>query len=64
MSAGSGTLRSLSLAWVLTHSHNKRVSGFAPLRPNLPFGQTSDTRRTLCVIVGFKRGKRGKYAKK
>jgi len=51
MLAGSGTLRSLSLATVLSHSDNKRVSGFAPLCPNLPFGQTSDTRRTLGEII-------------
>jgi len=52
MLAGSGTLRSPSLALVLSHSDNKRVFGFAPLRPNLPFEQTSDTLRTLGVIGG------------
>lgn len=35
-------------------SYNKRVSGFVPLalRPNSPFGRTSDTRRTLDEIAG------------
>ncbi|MCL0106471.1 hypothetical protein M1N78_02000 [Peptococcaceae bacterium] len=43
----SRTLRSLTLASVLSHSDNKRVSGFATLRPNPRCARTSDTRQPL-----------------
>ncbi len=49
--AGFGTFRSLTFASVLSHSDNKRVSGFATLRLNPRLSaRTSDTRRTSgCV---------------
>ncbi|MBT9145657.1 MAG: hypothetical protein DDT42_01532 [candidate division WS2 bacterium] len=36
-------------------SYNKRVSGYGAthLRPNLPFGQTSDTRKPLYEITAL-----------
>lgn len=47
------TLRSLSLASVLSHSDNRQVSGFATLRPNPSLSlRTSDTRQTLSEIEG------------
>jgi hypothetical protein len=34
-------------------SYNRRISGFAMLRPNSPFGRTSDMRQTLYEIPPF-----------
>ncbi len=41
-----------SVAPTLTGAYNRRVSGFGTscLRPNSPFGRTSDTRNTLYDI--------------
>jgi len=47
---GSGTLRSLTLTSVLTHSDNRQVSDFVPsaLHPNSRLSaQASDTCKTL-----------------
>ena len=52
----------LRFASVLTHSDNKRVSGFGTscLRPNPRYARTSDTRQPLGVIaVRFKKRYKG-----
>jgi len=38
---------------IVKTAHNKRISGYVPsaLRPNSPFGRTSDMRQPLAAII-------------
>ena len=63
MTPPSRTLRSLSLASVLTHSDNRRICGSATLRSNL-LSQTSHIPGTLYAIVKINVAKSNKGRRK